>query len=185
MVPLTSLWLPILLSAVFVFVASSIIHMVLTYHRSDYRPLPSEDQVMAALRPFRIPPGDYFVPHASSPAAMKSPAFAEKINKGPVALMTVMPTGPFNMGTQLLQWFVYCAVISLFAGYLASRALGPGAEYLDVSQIASTAAFMGYGLGLWQHSIWFRKSWASTLRSNIDALIYGLLTGGTFGWLWP
>jgi hypothetical protein len=140
---------------------------------------------MAALRPFRIPPGDYLVPHASSAAAMKSPAFVEKMNQGPVALMTVMPGGAFNMGAQLAQWFAYCLVISLFAGYLASRCLAPGAEYLDVSQIASTAAFMGYGLGLWQNSIWFRKSWASTLRSNIDALIYGFLTGGTFGWLWP
>jgi hypothetical protein len=185
MVPLTSLWLPILLSAVFVFVASSIIHMVLTYHRSDYRTLPSEDQVMAALRPFRIPPGDYLVPHASSAAAMKSPAFAEKMRQGPVALMTVMPNGPFGMGAQLAQWFVYCVVVSLFAGYLASRCLAPGAAYLDVSQIASTSAFIGYGLGLWQQSIWFKKSWASTLRSNIDALIYGFLTGGTFGWLWP
>ena len=185
MVALTSLWLPMLLSAVFVFLASSILHMVLTYHRADYRALPSEDQVMAALRPFRIPPGDYFVPHASSPNAMKSPAFAEKIKQGPVALMTVLPTGQSGMGAQLAQWFGYCLVVSLFAGYLASRSLGPGAEYLDVSQIASTAAFMGYGLALWQNSIWFRKSWAATLRSNLDALLYGFLTGGTFGWLWP
>src|SRR5688500_4898578 len=101
MVPLTSLWLPILLSAVFVFMASSIIHMMLTYHRSDYRTLPAEEQVMAALRPFRIPPGDYLAPHASSPAAMKDPAFLEKLNKGPVLLMTVMPSGPFGMGKQL------------------------------------------------------------------------------------
>jgi len=33
MVPLTSLWAPILLSAVIVFVASSIMHMVLPFHR--------------------------------------------------------------------------------------------------------------------------------------------------------
>lgn len=185
MIPLTSLWLPILLSAVFVFVASSVIHMVLTYHRGDHRRLPAEDQVMAALRPFQIPPGDYFMPHAPGPSATKSPAFVEKMTKGPVALLTMLPSGPFQMGPQLAQWFGYCLVVSLFAGYLASRALGPGAQYLDVSQIASTAAFMGYGLALWQNSIWYRRSWATTLRSNIDALIYGFLTGGTFGWLWP
>ena len=40
MVPLTDLWLPILLSAILVFVASSVMHMLLTYHRSDYRQTP-------------------------------------------------------------------------------------------------------------------------------------------------
>ena len=50
MVPLTSLWLPILLSAVVVFAASSIIHMVLPYHRNDFKKLPDEEGFLAALR---------------------------------------------------------------------------------------------------------------------------------------
>ncbi len=37
MVSLMSLWIPILVSAVIVFVLSSIIHMVLPYHRTDLR----------------------------------------------------------------------------------------------------------------------------------------------------
>ena len=45
MVSISALWLPILLSAVIVFVASSIIHMVLPVHRGDYRKLPEEDRV--------------------------------------------------------------------------------------------------------------------------------------------
>ena len=36
MVGLAALWLPILLSAVIVFVASSLIHMVSGWHKSDY-----------------------------------------------------------------------------------------------------------------------------------------------------
>jgi hypothetical protein len=40
MVPITSLVLPIVVSAVVVFVASSIIHMALPYHRSDMRMIP-------------------------------------------------------------------------------------------------------------------------------------------------
>ena len=84
MVPLLSLSMPILLSAVLVFIASSIIHMVLRYHRTDYREVPSEAEVMEALRRFAIPPGDYIVPHVSSPDAMKSPAFKEKMLRGPV-----------------------------------------------------------------------------------------------------
>jgi len=54
MVSITALWLPILLSAVIVFVASSIIHMLLPIHKSDYRKLPDEEKVMDAT-PFAPP----------------------------------------------------------------------------------------------------------------------------------
>jgi len=42
MVPMLSLWLPILLSAFVVFVVSSIIHTVLGYHASDFEKLARE-----------------------------------------------------------------------------------------------------------------------------------------------
>jgi len=185
MVPLMSLWLPIVVSAVIVFVASSIIHMVLTYHRSDFRKLPSEDEVMAALRRFDIPPGDYIMPCAGSPKEMNEPAFAEKMTKGPVAVLTIMRSGRPSMAPQLAQWFVYCLVVSVFAAYVAGRALAPGADYLAVFRFAGTTAFVGYSLALWQNSIWFKRRWSVTLKATVDGLVYGLLTGGTFGWLWP
>jgi hypothetical protein len=184
MVPLTSLWAPILISAVIVFVASSVIHMVLPYHRSDYRKVPSEDAVMDALRGFQIAPGDYLIPCAGGPEAMKSPEFKEKMKRGPVALLTVMPGG-MGMGKRLAQWFVYLVVVGIFAGYVAGRALAPHTPYLSVFRFAGAVAFVGYGLALWQNSIWYSRSWATTARSNVDALIYALLTAGTFGWLWP
>jgi hypothetical protein len=185
MVPLLSLWLPVLVSAVLIFIASSIIHMVLPYHRSDYRRLPSETDVMEALRKFAIPPGDYLVPHPGGPEGMKSPAFKEKILRGPVIAMTVMKNGEWNMGTQLIQWFIYCIAVSFVAAYVTSRAVGPGTEYLVVFRFAGCTAFVAYGLALWQNTIWYKRAWTTTLKSNIDALIYGLLTGGAFGWLWP
>ena len=185
MVPLLSLWLPILVAAVIVFVASSVLHMMLPVHRHDYRKVPAEDTVMAALRGFNIPPGDYLVPCAGSPKEMKAPAFVEKLNKGPLLFMTVMPTGSRSMAGPLIQWFIYCVVVGIFAGYIAGRALGPGADYLQVFRFAGCTAFVGYGLALWQDTIWFRRNRVVTLKSTIDGLIYGLLTGGTFGWLWP
>jgi hypothetical protein len=185
MVSVTALWLPILLSAVIVFVASSIIHMVLPFHRKDYRPVPSEDGVMDALRRFNIPPGDYLMPCPTGASAMKDPAFLEKRNKGPVLIMTVMPSGPVSMGSSLGQWFVYCVVVGIFAGYVAGVALPPGAPYLAVFRLVGTVAFVGYSLASWQNTIWYKRSWAITLRTTIDGLIYGLLTAGTFGWLWP
>ncbi len=186
MVSLTALWLPILVSTVLVFIASSIIHMVLTYHQTDYAQVPSEDEVMAALRPFQIPPGDYVIPHAGSTEAMKSPEFAERVTKGPVAFMTVLPSGMFTIGKSLVQWFIYCLVVGVFAGYVASRAgLGDGGEYLSVFRFVGTVAFVGYGLGLVQSSIWYHRSWRTTGKALFDALIYALVTAGTFGWLWP
>lgn len=183
MVPVMSLWAPILLSAVTVFVASSVLHMLLPYHRSDFAKVPAEDELMESLRRVGIPPGNYIVPHAASPAAMKDPAYIEKKERGPIAVLTVVRDP--SMGKSLVQWFLYSIVVSVFAAYLASRAVGPGAEYLEVFRFAGATAFVGYGLALWQNSIWYSIAWSTTLKSNFDALIYGLLTGGTFGWLWP
>lgn len=185
MVPVLSLWVPIFLSAILVFVLSSIIHMVLTYHRSDFRRLPREDEVLDAFRNLRIAPGDYAAPHAGSPAGMKDPAYVEKVNKGPVVLMTVVPGGPPTMGTSLALWFLYAVMVSVFAAYIAGRALGPGAYYLEVFRFVGTAAFMGYSFALLQNSIWFKRNWGTTLKSVFDGLVYALVTAGTFGWLWP
>ena len=185
MTALSALLVPIVLSAVIVFVASSIIHMVLPWHKSDYPKVPNEDRVREALRPLAIPPGDYMIPRASSMQDMKSSEFMAKMNEGPVMVVTVMPNGPWAMGKNLGQWFVYSIVVGLFAAYVAGTALPPGAPYLRVFQLVGVTAFMGYALALWQLSIWYRRDWMTTIKSNVDGLIYGLLTAGTFGWLWP
>ncbi len=184
MTGLHALWMPILLSAVFVFIASSFIHMMLPWHKHDYRKVPSEDSVMDALRPFNIPPGDYMLPRPSSSADMSSPEFIAKMNKGPVAVITVRPNGRWNMATTMGSWFVHAVVISCFAAYVAGRALPPGASYLHVFRFAGVAAFLGYSGALWQMSIWYGRSWNTTIKSTVDGLIYALLTAGTFGWLW-
>lgn len=183
MVSVISLWLPILVAAVIVFIVSSIIHTVLTYHRSDFEAVPDEDAVRAGLR--GVPPGDYVVPHAGSNAERASEAFQAKTKEGPVAFMTVFPPGRTGMGASLAQWFLYCVLVGLFAAYVAGTALPPGADYLSVFQIAGTVAFAGYGLALLQNSIWLKRKWSSTLKAMFDALLYALLTAGTMGWLWP
>lgn len=185
MVDLTALWLPVLVAAVLTFAASSIIHMALPYHKTDYSRAPAEDEVMAAMRPFRLAPGDYFMPFASGGSEMNSPAFKEKWAKGPVVVMTVLPPGVNFMGSQMAMWFVYNIVVAFFAGYIASRVLAPGADYLQVFRVVGTSAFMGYALGLWQMTIWYKRSVITTLKSTFDGLIYASLTAGAFGWLWP
>lgn len=185
MITIFSLWLPILLSAVFVFVVSSVIHMMLKYHQTDFRGLPKEDEVMNALRPFQIPPGEYVFPFAGSTEAMKKPEYAEKAKKGPVAFITVMENGIPGMGASLALWFLYCIIVSIFAAYVAGRALQPGDSYLAVFRFAGVTAFAGYALALMQNSIWYKRSWSTTAKSMFDGLIYASFTAGTFGWLWP
>jgi hypothetical protein len=185
MTNLIALWLPILLSAVFVFLVSSIIHMVTPWHKSDFPRLSNEDQVSDALRPFGLPPGDYLMPRPKTRQEMSSPEFAEKMKQGPVVMLTVMPNGIMSMGRNLSLWFLYCAVVGVFAAYIAGTALPVGATYLRVFQMVGTVAFSGYVLALWQMSIWYRRGWGLTIKATVDGLIYALLTAGTFGWLWP
>src|SRR5260370_42581668 len=139
MVPIHLLWIPILLSAVIVFVASSIMHMVLPYHRSDYKQLPDEDNVLAKLRTAGVKRGVYMFPFCTH-KDMKSPAIAEKQKQGPVGMLTVFPTGPVNMPKDLAMWFVYCLLIGLFVAYLTGRTVTPAAPYLSVFRVADIAA---------------------------------------------
>ena len=184
MVPVTALWLPTLLSAVLAFVASSVVHMFTPWHKGDVRGVPGEDEVMDTLRRLKVPPGDYVLPRPASRDAMKDPAFVAKLEAGPAAIMTVWK-GSTSMGPQLAGWFVYCLVVSIFAGYLAGAAVPAGAPYLEVFRFAGTTAFAGYSLALAQNSIWWRRGWGFTLRSMLDGLLYACLTAGAFGWLWP
>ena len=185
MVSLVALWLPILLSAVVVFVASSLIHMVSPWHKNDYRRVPDEERLRDALRPLAIPPGDYMVPRPASRAELGAPDFLARVNEGPNLVVTVLPNGPWGMGRNLGFWFAYLVVVALFAGYVASRALPAGAPYLQVFRFVGTTAFLGFALALWQMSIWYRRAWSTTIKATIDGLLYALLTAGLFGWLWP
>jgi hypothetical protein len=141
---------------------------------------------MDALRPFDIPPGDYVLPFAGGMETMRSEAFQQKVEKGPVAFFTVLSPGAmFNMGPQLLQWFAYTLLIGVVVAYVAGRTLAGGVEYLDVFRLTGTVAFACYAMGLMQRSIWYSQRWSTTLKSMFDGLIYALLTAGAFGWLWP
>jgi hypothetical protein len=183
-VPIHLLWIPVLLSAVMVFVASSVMHMVLPYHRSDYKKLPDEDKVLGALRSAGLSRGVYWFPHSTF-KDMKSPEMQEKFKQGPVGTITVFPTGPVNMPKQLAIWFVYCVVVGIFTAYLTGRTLPSGTVYLAVFRVAGTVAFMAYGVGQLVNGIWGGQPWGVVFKHFFDGLVYGLLTAGTFGWLWP
>lgn len=185
MVSLGALWLPMLLSAVAVFVASSIIHMVIGWHNNDYRKLPGEGDILAAMRNEGVVSGDYSFPRPKSMKDMGSPEMVEKFKQGPVGFMTVHQNGPPAMGRALTLWFFYSLLISLFGAYVASFTLEAGADYLSVFRIVGSVTFFAYASAHLSDSIWKGTGWGSTLKHVIDGLIFALLTAGVFGWLWP
>lgn len=185
MVSIFALWLPILVSAVVVFIVSAMMHMLLTYHNSDYNKVPSEDKLMDDLRAAKIPPGDYMLPYTVDNKERNSQEFKDKIARGPSAIITVLPPGSMNMTSNLIQWFIYLIIVSIFAAYIAGRALTPEAHYLQVFRFVGASSFLGYSVALMHDSIWFGRKWGTTIKSMFDGLIFALLTAGVFGWLWP
>jgi hypothetical protein len=184
MVFLTALWMPIVLSAIFVFIASSIMHMILPYHRSDYRKLPDEEKLLGELRGAGLTRGLYIFPFHTH-KDMNTPAAIERYKQGPVGMMTVLPSGPPVMPKFLALWFGYCLLVAFFVAYLAWHTVAPGASYLAVFRVVGTAAFLAYGLGHLSDGIWKGQTWSATIKEAFDGLVFGLVTAGTFGWLWP
>ncbi len=185
MVSIISLWLPIILSAVVVFIISSVIHMAMPYHKSDFKKIPLEDQVRSDLSKSKVPAGEYMFPFCTDSKERNSQEFKDKMKNGPVGILNIFPSGDFGMGSSLAMWFVYCLIIGIFAAYITGHALPPSSNYLSVFRFIGAVSFTGYSLALMQNSIWYKKSWSTTIKFMFDGLIYSLLTGGIFGWLWP
>lgn len=181
---LTDLWLPIVVAAVFVFLASSVIHMILPIHRKDYGKMPDEDAALDGLRAAGVRPGQYMFPCATTFKEYGTPEMKAKLEQGPVGFMTVLD-GPVAMGKNLTFWMIYCVVVSIFVAYVASFVLSPGVDYLVVFRLTGTVGFLGYGLGAATDSIWKGQPWSTSFKFVFDGLVYGLVTAGAFSWLWP
>lgn len=181
----TALWLPILLSGIFVFIASSIIHMALPLHRGDCRKLSGEDAMLDAMRKQALTPGEYMFPCPASMKDMSSPEMLEKYRSGPVGTLLVRPNGPPAIGKSLIQWFLFSLLVGLFAGYVGRVSLAPGATYLSVFRITGCVAVAGYAFGYIQDSIWRGVPWKTCLKYLFDSIIYALGTAAIFASLWP
>jgi len=185
MIGLSALWLPIVVSAVAVFIVSAIVHMALPYHRSDYRRLSKEDDVRAALRAAGVTRGTYMFPACEKMKDMESAEMKAKFVQGPVGILTILPSGAPMMAKHLSQWLVYTLVVSVFAAYLAGRTLSPETPYLQVFRVVGCTAFLAYAGAHAADPIWRGATWSTTLKNLFGGLLYGLVTAGVFGWLWP
>ena len=184
MVAISTLWLPIVLAAVAVFIVSALMHTVLGYHWNDFRAVPNQGPVLDTLRALNLPHGDYMLPKADNVKQMRTPEYKAMFERGSVMMMNVS-AGHMAIGKNLVQWFVYLLVVGFCCAYIAGRELHPGTDYLSVFRIVGFTAFMAYALALPQESIWFRRNWRMTVIAMIEGLVYAGLTAGMFGWLWP
>lgn len=185
MTPVLSLWLPIVVAAVAVFIVSSIAHMVLTYHRSDFRQLQKEPEVLAALRGAGVAPGLYQFPWCKSPKEMSTPEAQAKFRQGPVGILTVMPSGPMAMGKFLGLWFVYTLIVSFTIAYVAGVTLAPGADRMLVARVTGSMAILVYAIANVVDSIWKGYPWGMTAKNAVDGILYAAATAAVFAWLWP
>ncbi len=184
MAGLLSLWLPILLATVIVYIAAFIMNMVLPFHKGDFLEIADEDGFMEAMRSRGLKRGQYFFPFANSAEVTRSPEWKERINRGPVGFLFIVPKGT-TMKPQLIAQFIFMLIVTIIAGYVGMASLGPGVEYLKVFQITGTAAFLGHSGSHFTNSIWYGASWRVSWLRAAEGLVYGLLTAGVFGWLWP
>ncbi|MEE8119284.1 MAG: hypothetical protein V3T39_06940 [Gammaproteobacteria bacterium] len=180
---IAALWIAILASAIAVFIVSSIVWMVLPHHKSDFKPVPDEEAARSALK--GIPVGQYNLPHMADRAAMATEEGRRKMEEGPMALMIVWPNGVPNMGKQLGIWFVFCIIVSVVAAYVASRTLPSSVAFTEAFRVTGTVAWLAYGFGSVQESIWFGRPWSMTVKMLGDALAYAVATGLCFGFFWP
>lgn len=181
---LSAVWLPIVVSAVLVFVASAVVHMFMPYHQTEFSPAPNAGAIQAALRD--AAPGMYGFPMAPEPKERMKPEWMKKWADGPSGWVTVVPRGPMSMPRAMGLSFVVNLVVALLVGWLAWRAFTHGPPTTSQAfRFTGVATFMAYGLSAAYESIWFGRPWRSWFFVLVDSALFGLVTGGAFAWLWP
>jgi hypothetical protein len=183
---LVTLWLPILLSAVVVFVISSLIHMLLNWHASDYGTFENEDAVRDAIRASNAAPGRYVIPRCKDMKDMASDAMKMKYAEGPVGHITLLPNGQPSMGKYLGMWFLWALVIAVVTGFIVSQIfdLNP-ARARAVAKLVGAITFIAHGFGTVTESIWSGRPWSQSVKYLVDAALYGVGSAAVFYWLWP
>lgn len=185
MVSLSSLLLPILLSAAAVLFASFLMWMVLPHHRSDFKGLPDEDFIVDAMREKGLAAGQYVFPYCADPQQLKDPEYVKRYERGPAGMMIVRPTGPVGMGRSLVLSFGFNLIVSSVTAYVATIGLDAQSAGVDVFRTTATVAFMSYSSAIAWSAIWWGRTWSSVGKEMLDGLVYGLATGALFLQFWP
>ncbi|MDY7109312.1 MAG: hypothetical protein SYC29_11820 [Planctomycetota bacterium] len=184
MAELLDLWLPIIVSAAVVFIASALAWMVLPHHKPDWKTLPDQQSMLDKLRSLNLQPALYMFPCCGEGKNMKDPEFRKMWEEGPHGVL-MMHKGKPNFARNLLLVFIFYLVVGLFVAYVGTLALEPGAAFRTVFRVTGTVAVMAYVFGGIPNAIFFGRTARSVLMDLIDGFVYGILTGLIFAWLWP
>lgn len=183
---LLSLWLPIILSAVVVFVISSLIHMVIKWHGPDYRGFSNEDAVRAAINAGKPTPGRYVIPWCRDMKEMGTDAMLQKYRDGPIGQIVLAPNGVPGIGKSLGLWFLFSLAVAVIGALLATQLFGlDPARGRAAAKLVGAVSFLAYGFGTITESIWASRPWTSSAKYLLDAALYAVGSGLVFGWLWP
>jgi len=180
---ITALWLPIVVSTIAVFILSSLINMMLPWHKKDFAPLPSEDALLDAFRTAGVQPGDYMMPYASGMEDMRSEAHKQKVLRGPVVIMSVMQRKSLSMTPFLVGWLIFVFLVSVLAACMAVVGAPVGGAH-TIFHVVGLFTWSAYAFALWPLAIWYGRSTRVTLTATLDGLIYAVATGLIFVWLW-
>jgi hypothetical protein len=178
---LASLWLPILLSGVALFIASFLAWMVIGHHKADSSGLQNEDAFSKFVRECNLAPGAYMFPHCPTKEEWKSEAFQERMKSGPNGMLYIWQPN-INMGFNMFLTFLLFTAISFVIAYLAGMVIPPGADPWFVFRFVATAAVLVHATSGLLNAIWFRRK---ILGDVIDGIAYGLITGAIFAAMWP
>jgi hypothetical protein len=180
---LAHLWLPILISAGVVWVASAVIWMAMPHHKDDFDTLPNETEFINTIKGWGIPPGNYGFPNFRD-CKRDDPEMKKKLEEGPLGILNVWPPQK-GMGMNMMLSFLVYLIVSLLIGYLGWEALGPAKTFAKVFQIIGTAGVLSYSFAFIPSGIWFCQKRKALMMNVLDGIVLGLLTGLIFASLWP
>lgn len=206
---LTHLWLPILVSGVAVWFASAIGWMAVGHHNKDRDAIPAgqEQAFMDTIKRMNIGPGNYGFPdfcqnHDKNLSREERRAAMKALyDRRPMGTLRVW--GEVNMGMNMLLTLVFYIITSAVIAYLAWAALPhaagalptgvapPGTASLGapsaakIFQVVGTAGVLAYCFASFPNDLWFQLKRRAMLLNWIDGIVFGLITGAVFAWLWP
>ena len=180
---LIQLWLPILLTTVGIWMASTIIWTVMPHHAKDFSPVPNEDAFLSALKGLTLPQGSYQFPHCGSHKNSRDPEFQRKWKEGPAGTINVMKCD--GMGKNIILTVVVQLLASTITAYLGSLVLARGLDFMPVFRFFATAGVLTWCFASLPNQIWFGASRNVKVACVIDGVIYAAITGAIFAALWP
>ena len=170
-----------------VWIASALAWMIVGHHKNDNPALPNEQEVIDTIKGWNLPPGEYMFPDFRRCKGMtkeQKQAMYENMQKSPMGILRVW--GKISMGGNMLWTFVVCLVVSTLIAYLGWSALPhAGSSFAHTFQVLGTAGILAYCFASFPGDIWFQRSRRAMTTNFIDGVVFGLIPGAVFAWLWP